>query len=316
VTDPVPTVFFGSGGFAVPILQALLGSTEVAIRGVVTAPDRPAGRRATPTPTPVADFARRRGLAILQPAGLRGPDALDAIAGLRPGLGVLADFGRIVPPAILGVAPAGILNVHPSLLPRWRGASPIPATILAGDRETGVTVIRMDAGLDTGPIVAQERWELVGDEDGPSLEARAAGVGARLVERIVGPWLRGQLEARPQASDGVTLTRPLTRADGRLDPARRAAELERQVRAFRPWPGTFLETIAGRIAVLDARAETGPSSPPADPGRLGPDGMAVAAGGRLVLRVVRPAGGRSMSWADCLRGRPGLAGSLVPTSPA
>jgi methionyl-tRNA formyltransferase len=316
VTGPVPTVFFGSGSFAVPILDAFIASRDVSIVGVVTVPDRPAGRRAVPTPTPVAARARELGLTTLQPPSLRDPAAVAAIAALQAGLGVLADYGRIVPQAILDLPAAGILNVHPSLLPRWRGASPIPATIMAGDTETGVTVIRMDASLDTGPIVAVERWALDGDEDAPGLEAHAAAVGAALIARIVGPWLRGEVTPRPQGEDGATLTRPWRRDDGRLDPTRSAIELERRVRALRPWPGTFLDTVAGRLAVLDASAATGADEPGHAPGRLGPDGLDTADGSRLALRTVQPAGGRAMAWPDFLRGRPAIIGSIVLTGAA
>ena len=316
MTDPVPTVFFGSGAFAVPILDALSGSPDVSVTAVVTVPDRPVGRRGHLTATPVADRAAELGLPILRPSGLRDPAAVSSIGALRAGLGVLADYGRIVPPAILELPAAGILNVHPSLLPRWRGASPIPATILAGDRATGVTVIRMDAGLDPGPIVAVERWDLAGDEDGPGLEAHAAGVAAGLVARVVGPWVRGEVRPRPQGEAGVTLTRPLRREDGRLDPTRPAAELERQVRAYRPWPGSYVGSIAGRIAVLDARADAGAVAQDRVPGRLGPEGLCAANGSRLVLLTVQPAGGRPMTWDELLRGRPGLAGSTVLAAPA
>ena len=316
MTGPVPTVFFGSGAFAVPILEALLDAPEVAITGVVTAPDRPAGRRQVPTPTPITARARALGIPTLQPRGLRNVEIVAAIGALGPGLGVLSDYGRIVPPAILELPTAGILNVHPSLLPRWRGASPIPATILAGDGRTGVTVIRMDAGLDTGPIVGVEGWDLAGDEDAPTLEAQAAAVGAKLIRRVLGPWLRGEVVPRPQGEAGVTLTRPLRREDGLLDPTRPAAELERQVRALRPWPGTYVESIAGRIGVLEARAVAGAVAQDRVPGRLGPDGLHAADGSCLVLDVVQPAGGRPMSWAELLRGRQGLAGSTVIASPA
>jgi methionyl-tRNA formyltransferase len=311
VTAPVPTVFFGSGSFAVPVLEALLAAPDVSVVGVVTVPDRPAGRQRVPTPTPVAARARVLGIPVLQPASLRTPEAVQAIRGLGPGLGVLADYGRIVPSSILDLPPAGILNVHPSLLPRWRGASPIPATIQAGDTETGVTVIRMDAGLDTGPIVDVERWVLDGIEDAPGLEVRAATAGADLVRRLLGPWLRGEMSPRPQGELGMTMTRPLRRDDGLLDPTRPAEELERQVRALRPWPGTYVESIAGRIGVLQATVETGAIAHDRVPGRLGPDGLFAAGGSCLVLRTVQPAGGRPMSWAELLRGRPGLLGSTV-----
>jgi methionyl-tRNA formyltransferase len=311
VTAPVPTVFFGSGSFAVPILEALLAAPEVRVVGVVTVPDKPAGRQRVPTPTPVAVRARALDVQVLQPGNLRGPEAAEAIRDLGPGLGVLADYGRIVPPSILELPTAGILNIHPSLLPRWRGASPIPATILAGDTETGVTLIRMDAGLDTGPIVGLARWVLEGTEDAPGLEALAATAAADLVQRLVGPWLRGEIVPRPQGEQGMTMTRPLRREDGLLDPTRPAVELERQVRALRPWPGTYVESIAGRIAVLEASAQGGAIAQDRVPGRLGPDGLFAADGSSLVLQTVQPAGGRPMSWPELLRGRPGLLGSTV-----
>jgi methionyl-tRNA formyltransferase len=311
----VPTIFLGSGSFAGPILEALLEAPETDIVAVVSAPDRPVGRKAVVTPVPVAARARELGLTLLQPERIREPSAAGALAALRPALGVLADYGQIVPSSVLDLAPHGILNVHPSLLPRHRGASPIPATILAGDRETGVTLIRMDAGLDTGPIVAATRWPLSGDETAPDLESRAAAAGATLVATAVGPWLRGEIAAHAQTAEGVTLTRPLRREDGRLDPSRPAVELERQVRAFQPWPGTFVDTDAGRIKVLRAAVAprgTGASEPATF--APGPELRLHAADGDLVLLEVQPAGGRAMTGEDLVLGRPTLPGSRVVTA--
>ena len=315
----VPTIFFGSGSFAVPILEALLAAPETDIVAVVSAPDRPVGRKAAVTPVPVAARARELGLTLLQPERIREPSAAAALAALRPALGVLADYGQIVPSSVLDLPPSGILNVHPSLLPSHRGASPIPAAILAGERETGVTLIRMDAGLDTGPIVAATRWPLTGDETAPELEARAAAAGAALVAATLGPWLRGEIAAREQPAEGVTLTRPLRREDGRLDPSRTAEELERQVRAFQPWPGTFVETEAGRIKVLRAAVEPA-NGGPAVPGTFGPGpGLRLrTADGDLVLLEVQPAGGRPMTGEELVLGRPALPGSrvvIVPEAP-
>jgi methionyl-tRNA formyltransferase len=308
---PARTVFFGSGGFAVPILDTAVEAPEIDVVAVVSAPDRPAGRRAVVTPSPVAARARRLGLPLLQPERLRSPDAVAAIAELRPDFGLLADYGQIVPPAILELPPHGILNVHPSPLPRHRGATPIPATILAGDEATAVVLIRMDEGLDTGPIVAGAATDVHPAERAPELEARLARLGAELVRRSVGRWLRGEIQAQPQPSDGVTLTRPLRRDDGRLDPALPAATLLRQVRAFDPWPGAWLDTPAGRIAVRRAHVEDDVSR--ATPGRFGPgpDLRIGTADGWLVLDEVQPAGGRPMAGAALLRGRPSLASSHI-----
>jgi methionyl-tRNA formyltransferase len=308
----VPTIFLGSGSFAVPILEALLAAPEADIVAVVSAPDRAVGRKAVVTAVPVAARARELGLTLLQPDRIREPAAAAALAELRPTVGVLADYGQIVPSSVLDLPERGILNVHPSLLPRHRGASPIPAAILAGDPETGVTLIRMDAGLDTGPIVAVTRWPLNGEETAPGLEARAAAAGAELVTATLGPWLRGEIVAHPQSTDGVTLTRPLRREDGRLDPTRPAVELERQVRAFQPWPGTFVETDAGRIKVL--RAVVAPSEGgAAAPGTFAPGaGLRLhTAAGDLVLLEVQPAGGRPMTGEELVLGRPTLPGSRV-----
>jgi methionyl-tRNA formyltransferase len=309
---PARVVFLGSGGFAVPTLYRLEHTPGVEVVGVVTAPDRPAGRGKKLLGVPVALAAAKHGLPILQPSRIRTEEAIESIRALRPDIAVLADYGQIVPQALLAVPPHGILNVHPSLLPRHRGASPIPATILAGDQESGVTLIAMDAGLDTGPIVSVDRWDLTGDETASELEARAAGAGAGLVATSIGPWLRGEIMATPQPSDGVTLTRPLRREDGRLDPERQARLLERQVRAYQPWPGSFIETDAGRLLVWRASVD-GASEPPPPPGTIGPgpDLRLAAADGWLVLDEVQPAGGRQMPGADLLRGRSALANSHV-----
>jgi len=306
----VRTVFLGSGGFGSPSLDVLAGHPVIDLRGVVTAPARPTGRGARVAGTPIETRARALGVAsILSPARLRAPDAVASVLRLDPELLVLADYGQIVPTSLLELR-HGALNLHPSLLPRHRGATPIPAAILAGDAETGVSLIRMDAGLDTGPLVAQRHVPLAGDEVAPDLEAALAEVAAGLLADALGPWLRDEVPATPQLEDGVTLTRPLRREDGRLDPARPAAELERQVRAYQPWPGSFIDTGQVRIVVWRAGvgAATGTRA-----GTLGPTGLSTAEGG-LVLHEVQPAGGKRMSWQAFLRGRPGIAGDTALAS--
>jgi methionyl-tRNA formyltransferase len=300
----VRTVYFGSGAFGAPALRRLAAHPRIELVGVVTAPARPVGRHGTVTPTPIGSLAAVLGLApVLVPERLRAAEAVAAVLALDPGLAVLADYGQIVPPALLDL-PHGALNLHPSALPRWRGASPIPATILAGDARTAVTLIRMDAGLDTGPIVALEMVSLRGHETAPSLEAELAALAAGVLDRSLGPWLDGALAAEPQADDGAILTRPLHRADGRLDPARPAAELERRVRAYLPWPGTYLELDGGRLVVGAASvAPGGPGDVPGHLVRIGDRPALCTADARLVLETVTPPGRRPMSGADWLRGR-------------
>ena len=310
--DPARTVFFGSGAFAVPMLDVIAGHPRLRLVAVVTAPDRPAGRSKALSPTPVAVRAREMGVPVLQPARVRAAEAVSEIAALTPDLGVLADYGQIIPPALLELPARGILNVHPSLLPRHRGATPVPATISAGDAEGGVTIIRMDDGIDTGPIIAWSRWPLEGREHAPALEALSAIEGAALLRDTIPSWLDGTASASPQSSEGASVTRPFRREDGRLDPARPARELERQVRANEPWPGTFVDTGIGRVAVLAAGvAETRDGDSPGllveEDGRL----ALATSEGRLVFEEAKREGRRPSGGREFLRGQARLVGTHV-----
>ncbi|HSW42273.1 MAG TPA: methionyl-tRNA formyltransferase [Patescibacteria group bacterium] len=306
------TVFFGSGAFAVPVLDAVARAPELSLEAVVTAPPRPAGRRAAPAPTAVGARAAELGIPLLHPERLRDPAFLAALNALQPAVGLLADYGKLLPPAVLDLAPRGILNLHPSLLPRHRGATPVPAAILDGDAETGVTLFRMDAGMDTGPLVAGARTPVEPGEDAPGLEARLADLAGELVARSIGPYLRGEIVPHPQPATGISITRLFDRRDGRLDAELPAALLERRVRALRPWPGTFVELPEGRLAVLGAAVA--PAARGDQPGTLVAEGagLALATGaGRLLLLEVRPAGGRPMDGAAYRRGHPAAVGSRV-----
>ena len=304
----VRTVFFGSGRFAVPILDALAEMPGIRVEAVVSAPDRPVGRKAVLTPTPVTVRAGELGLPVLKPERVRRPEAVDELRALAPDLVVLADYGQLIPKVLLDLPPRGFLNLHPSALPRWRGAAPIPATILAGDTESAVTIIVVTEEMDAGPIVAVEPLEVRPDDTAATLEERAAEAAARLLRRALPEWLAGRVHSSAQNDGGVTLTRPLRRADGLLDPARRALDLERQVRAYQPWPGGYLETAEGRLIVW--RASVAQSEPGDIRGRLvsaGRDGMALAtAEGRLVLDEVQLAGKKRVSASDLRRGYSGL----------
>ena len=302
--DRVRTVYLGSGAFGAPALRRLARHPRIELVGVVTAPARPVGRHAALTPTAIGTLAGELGIGqVLTPERLRVPEAIGAVLALGPSLAVLADYGQIVPPALLNL-PHGALNLHPSALPRWRGASPIPATIATGDAETAVSLMRMDAGLDTGPLVAQERVPLTGRETAPELEARLAELSAALLDRSLGAWLDGALPAVPQPAEGVTLTRLLRRADGRLDPGRPAVELERLVRAYQPWPGTYAELDGERLMVGTARVEPGqPDDIPGALVRQGAEPALATAEGRLVIERVTAPGRRPVPGADWLRGR-------------
>lgn len=321
-SSSVRTVFFGSGCFAVPILDALVGLPGVEVVAVVSAPDRPVGRKAVVTPTPVTARARELGLAVLQPVRVRRPEAVAEIEALHPDLAMLADYGQLIPRSLLDLPPRGFLNLHPSALPRHRGAAPIPATILAGDRRSAVTLMAMVEEMDAGPIVAVSPLEVSATDTAETLEERAAGVAAGLLTRALPEWLAGKLSPQPQPEDVVTLTRPLRREDARLDPTRPAAELERQIRAYQPWPGAYLETEQGRLIVWsatvvdrsradDARAPDRPAHRPDEPGRLVrlQDGRLAltTSTGPLALEEVQLPGGRRMTSEELLRGHPELA---------
>jgi len=312
VTSRARTVFLGTGAFAVPVAAVLADHPSVELSAVVTAPPRP-GSRGRPTESPVASWAMEQGLPMLRPARLRAPESIDEVRAQSPDLLVLADYGQIVPASLLDVAPHGALNLHPSLLPRHRGATPIPAAILAGDAETGVTLMRMDSGLDTGPVVAQWRRALAGTETAPELEQALAEQAARLLGTTLEHWLAGRIRPEPQDERQATLSRPLARADGRLDPIRTAVELERQVRAYQPWPGSHIETDAGRLVIW--RASVDGDTAGLEAGRVISTGDAslalVASDALLRLDEVQPAGGRRMSGAELLRGRSSWNGAIV-----
>jgi methionyl-tRNA formyltransferase len=313
-SSTVRTIFFGSGGFAVPILDALVSTPGIRVTAVVSAPDRPAGRNAVSTPTPVTVRARELGLAVAQPTRVRRPEAIDELRALAPDLIVLADYGQLIPQVLLDLPPRGFLNLHPSALPRHRGAAPIPATILAGDTESAVTLMLVTEEMDAGPIVAVEPLEVRADDTAVMLEERAALVAARLLRRALPEWLDGSLTSRPQPADGVTMTRPLRREDGRWRPgdAGDVQALERRVRAYQPWPGSFLETPVGRLVVW--RAATAPAEPADVPDRIMAHGDGIALSGpygRLVLDEVQLAGRRRISGAELRRGHPGLIGSSI-----
>lgn len=294
----------GSPEFAIPALDALLAAGHDVVT-VYTQPPRPAGRGAQRKASPVAEYATARGLKLAQPARLKGnQDECARFGALDLDAAVVAAYGLILPPEMLRAPRRGCLNIHASLLPRWRGAAPVAAAILAGDRETGITIMQMDAGLDTGPILLQEAIPLPPDATGGTVTAILARIGARLIVRC----LAENPPARAQPEAGASYAPRLSRADGKLDWSRVAVALERQVRAFDPWPGSFCEVGATRVKVL--KATVAPGSGPA--GTLLDAQFAVACGaGALRLLEVQPAGKPRMDGAAFLRGHRLAAGSRL-----
>jgi methionyl-tRNA formyltransferase len=296
------TVFFGTPDFAVPSLAALLESGfEVPL--VVTQPDRPVGRHAEPRPSAVGVFAAGRGLAVEKPDRLRDNTALVArLAAEQPDAIAVVAYGRILPPEILRLPRLGCVNVHASLLPRHRGASPVQAAILAGDRETGVMTMRMDEGLDTGPIYAERRVTFGERESAGELSARLASLGAELLVQTLRGLGAGTLAARPQMGQ-PTICRPIRREDGAIDWGLEAGEIVRRLRAFTPWPGLHTYFGGERVKVLEARVGAG--RPPGPPGsfELADGELAVAAGRgeALIVERLQRAGRKPVTGAEFAR---------------
>lgn len=293
--------FMGTPEFAVPALRALLEAGH-SIAAVYTQPPRPAGRGHRTTPSPVHRFAVGRGLPVRMPASLRNADEQAAFAGLDLDAAVVVAYGLLLPPAILAAPRLGCLNLHASLLPRWRGAAPIQRAILAGDEDTGVTIMRMDEGLDTGPILLAGRIAIGKRETAGQLHDRLAALGARLMVEALDGLAEGRLLPRPQPAEGATYARKLSPAEARLDWRRPAAELERVVRAFSPAPGAWFEAGGARIRVL--AAEVAPPDGALAPGQRRPGTLEVACGDGRLLRLTRvqKAGGRPMASDAFLRG--------------
>jgi methionyl-tRNA formyltransferase len=305
-------VFMGTPEFAVPSLRALLDGHDV--RLVISRPDRPAGRGMSLRRSPVAAVAEAAGVNLELPDNPRLPEVVERVRQAQPEVLVVAAYGRILPPELLDVAPNGGLNVHASLLPRWRGASPVAAAILAGDAESGVSIMRMEAGLDTGPVLLLRHTPIREGETAGELTARLAELGADALSQGLVRLAEGDAVFTPQSSDGVTVARPVRKEDGDLDWARDAAYIERAVRAFDPWPGVRLAVAGEPVRVLRARAL--PTWAAGD-GRRPPgtiletdrQGILVMAGDRpLLLETVQAPGKRAMPAVDYARGRRDLRG--------
>ncbi len=293
----------GSPDFALPTLRAL--ADNFLVTGVVTQPDRPSGRGRKITPPPIKVLARDLRLPVIQPHRLSEPEAMEQLRDWQPDLIVVTAFGQILRPAVLDLPPHGCINVHASLLPRYRGASPIQAAILKGDSQTGVTIMRMDSGVDTGPILSQRAIPILLEDTAGSMSERLSQLGADLLVETLPAYLNGDL--LPQAQDeGLATHAPmLKKEDGRLDFRYPAEELARRVRAFNPWPGAYTTWQGQRLKIHNAHAvdhpqpETGAVTVYQDMPALG------TSSGLLVLDEIQPAGKKTMNGKVFLRGARG-----------
>ncbi len=296
----VRVVFMGSPEFSVPTLRKLAGQYPVV--GVVTQPDRPAGRGRVLTPPPVKTLAQSLGIEVIQPEKLREPEAQARLQAWAPDLIVVTAFGQILRKSVLELPRYGCINVHASLLPRWRGAAPIQAAILHGDRRTGATIMVMDPGVDTGPALAQRPLEILPEDTAGSLGARLSEIGAELLLQTLPGYLDGSIRPQPQDDSLATYAPMLKKEEGLLDFTQPAEALERRVRAFHPWPGSFMDWQGQPLKIHRAHVQAGDVPVPGR--RCIIDGLPAVSTTQdcLVLDEVQPAGKRPMPGRDFLRG--------------
>jgi methionyl-tRNA formyltransferase len=301
-------VFMGTPDFAVPTLKALIRFHDVI--GVVTQPDRPSGRKGKITPPPVKVAAEEAGIPVFQPEKIRKPEAIEQLKQWEADVYVVAAFGQILPQEVLDIPPFGSINIHASLLPRWRGAAPIQAAIRAGDVTTGVTIMKMDAGLDTGPMLSLAQIIVERDETGQTLHDKLAELGPDLLINTLPVYLSGGIEPRPQSENGVTIAPRIEKEEGRINWGERALRIDRLVRAFTPWPGTFTTWNGKQLKIHSGTAEPGKSEP----------GVVIEVNGQVAIGTkgglyyptkVQLAGKKAVDIADFVRGHGDFVGSVL-----
>lgn len=304
-------IFMGTPDFAVPALAALIDAGHE-IACVYSQPPRPAGRGQRERPSPVQAFAEERGIAVRYPASLKTEDAQEEFAALDADVAVVAAYGLILPKAVLEAPRLGCINIHASLLPRWRGAAPIQRAIMAGDEQTGVQIQQMEAGLDTGPILLSETVRISPEDTAASLHDRLMDTGALMWPRLLSALERDSLEAVPQSEEGVTYARKISSAEARIDWTRPAEELVNHVRGLSPFPGAWFELDTGkgrtRVKVLQARVAGGEGAP----GTVLDDSLKIACGeNSLHLTRLQREGKSAMNAEDFLRGNNIPAGMVL-----
>lgn len=301
-------VFMGTPEFAVPPLRALLAHHDVI--GVITQPDRPAGRGRGVTVSPVKAVALESGVPIFQPHKIRRPEAIAELKQMIPDLYIVAAFGQILPQTVLDIPPHGSVNIHASLLPRWRGAAPIHAAVRAGDAESGVTIMKMDAGLDTGPMIRARAIPIESGETGQSLHDKLAQLGADLLIETLPGYLDGSLVPVAQPEDGVTIAPRIAKEEGRIDWNQPAIAIERLIRAFTPWPGTFTTWNGQIVKILSASVLSGS----AQHGRVVRRDSTVAIGtgdGLIAPTRVQLEGRSAAAIEDFVRGYPAFVDTVL-----
>ena len=307
----------GTPEFAVPSLEALLRSEDEVV-GVVSQPDRPKGRGQTLTAPPVKVVCQRESIPFLQPTKMKEPAFLDALRAWQPDLIAVAAFGRILPPVILELPKKGCINVHGSLLPKYRGAAPIQWAVINGDTETGITTMLMDAGMDTGAMLLQERLPIAPDDTAGTLSPRLAEIGGRLLIETIRRLKDGTLPSTPQDDTQATMAPILKKEHGLIDWQRSARDIANQVRGMSPWPGAYTFANGERwvISRAVAQGDAGQDQQPGSISQAGKDGIHVATGGGLlVIQELQPANSKKMTAAQYLAGHSIDQGLILSKDP-
>ncbi len=300
--------FMGTAELACPCLEALAKLPGHQVVAVVTQPDRAKGRELKPAPPPVKVAAERLGLTVQHPLKIREPVAIDSLRAARPDLITVVAYGQILPKSVLQIPHLGCVNVHTSLLPRWRGAAPIQYAILHGDHETGVTTMYMDEHMDTGDIILQRAQLIHADDTSATLHDRLAKLGADLLVETVGLIAQGKAPRTEQDETRATLAKKITKEDGRIDWTRSAVEIERQVRAFNPWPGTHTRAGDLLLKVWKVEVVEGVSG---NPGEVLADFIVATGQGGVRIRELQPANSKRMPVDAFMRGHAVKVGSIL-----
>ena len=309
-------IFMGTPTFAIPVLAGLTNISDSEVVAVYTTPDRAAGRGRNARTSPIKDYAVELGIQVKQPETFRSDEVRAELTALQPDAIIVAAYGKLLPKPVLDVPKMGCLNIHPSLLPRHRGPSPVATTILNRDRVTGVTIMLLDEGMDTGPLIAQHEFFLQGDENTDDLTEALFELGARLLVETIPKWESGEIQAENQDESLASVSRKLERSDGLVDWSLTADELERRARAFTPWPGLFTNWNESNLKLVDVSYH-GVDSSKWEPGTVfqsdDPEIPAVVATseGFLGLKTIQLEGKRPVSVKDFLNGAPEFIGSKL-----
>ena len=309
-------IFMGTPAPVIPVMEKLCEMNGVEVLAAVTPPDRERGRDRRSQPPPVKEAALRIGIPVLQPHSLRSGSARGNLAALCPDVIVVAAYGRLLPKPVLELPPHGCINLHPSLLPRHRGPSPVATAILEGDQCTGVSLMLLDEGMDTGPVIAQQGHALTGNETAGELTNTLFGMGADLLVETLGPWTNGQLQAHQQDDSKATISHKLERADGLADWTLPAETLARQCRAFFPWPGLYTQWEGKTLKLLKATSFPDYQTGIVDPGKVvavgpGKGAYVVTGQGILALERIQMEGRRAVTSGEFLAGHPDFIGACL-----